>query len=415
MSKTIYVYADFSFFSKPQLIGYLYVDVLRGKEVFSFEYSKTWLSSQKYDLFDPDLYLFQGRQYPPEEKKLFGVFFDSCPDRWGRMLLQRRENILSKETNRKQRVLTETDYLLGIQDISRMGAIRFKTDTEASFLASEEISVPPWTTIRELENASLLFEKNLFEENKEKYYLGILLQPGSSLGGARPKANVQSPDGSMWIAKFPSKNDSIDTGAWEMTVHELALLCGLNVPPAKCIRFSNNGSTFLVKRFDRTPDNRRIHFISAMTILGKTDGANAADGSNYLDILGVIRQKGSKAIEDAQELWKRIVFNIAVSNTDDHLRNHGFVYDSKGLRLSPLYDVNPNPEGVSLSLNINETDSSLDFDIIMDIAPFFGIKKDEGAEILKNIKDNVSRYKYIASKFGISQNEIRSMECAFRY
>ena len=219
----------------------------------------------------------------------------------------------------------------------------------------------------------------------------------------------------MWIAKFPSKNDSIDTGAWEMTVHELALLCGLNVPPAKCTRFSNNGSTFLVKRFDRTPDNRRIHFVSAMTILGKTDGANAADGTSYLDILGVIRQKGSKAIEDAQELWKRIVFNIAVSNTDDHLRNHGFVYDSKGLRLSPLYDVNPNPEGVSLSLNINQTDSSLDFDIIMDIAPFFGIKKDEGAGILKNIKDNVSRYKYIASKFGIRQNEIRSMECAFRY
>ena len=243
----------------------------------------------------------------------------------------------------------------------------------------------------------------------------MLIQPGSSLGGARPKATVQALDGSLWIAKFPSRHDEFDCGAWEMVTHELAVLCGLNVPEAKCERFSKNGSTFLVKRFDRTPKNKRIHFISAMTALGKIDGNNAQDGTSYLDIVQCIQQQGSKPKEDLLELWKRIVFNIAVTNTDDHLRNHGFLFDQKGLRLSPMYDVNPNPDGVGLSLNIDDMDNSLSFDVAIEAAKFFDIKKDEAVKIADAIKQNVKQWKAVAKKFGISRSDMLRVENCFRF
>lgn len=243
----------------------------------------------------------------------------------------------------------------------------------------------------------------------------MLIQPGSSLGGARPKATVQAPDGSLWIAKFPSRHDEFDSGAWEMVTHELAVLCGLNVPEAKCERFSKNGSTFLVKRFDRTPENKRIHFISAMTALGKIDGNNAQDGTSYLDIVQCIQQQGSKPKEDLLELWKRIVFSIAVTNTDDHLRNHGFLFDRKGLRLSPMYDVNPNPDGVGLSLNIDDMDNSLNFDVAIEAAKYFDVKKDEAAKITDDIKQNVRQWRSVADKVGISRSSIMRMENCFRF
>ncbi len=243
----------------------------------------------------------------------------------------------------------------------------------------------------------------------------MLIQPGSSLGGARPKATVQAPDGNLWIAKFPSRHDEFDSGAWEMVTHELAALCGLNVPEAKCEKFSKKGSTFLVKRFDRTPENKRIHFISSMTALGKIDGNNAQDGTSYLDIVQCIQQQGSKPKEDLLELWKRIVFSIAVTNTDDHLRNHGFLFDRKGLRLSPLYDVNPNPDGVGLSLNIDDMDNSLDFDLAISVSKFFDIKMDEAAKITNDIRQNVKQWKFVAEKVGLSRANIMRMENCFKF
>ena len=200
-----------------------------------------------------------------------------------------------------------------------------------------------------------------------------------------------------------------------MVTHELAVLCGLKVPEAKCERFSKNGSTFLVKRFDRTPENKRIHFISAMTALGKIDGNNAQDGTSYLDIVQCIQQQGSKPKEDLLELWKRIVFNIAVTNTDDHLRNHGFLFDQKGLRLSPMYDVNPNPDGVGLSLNIDDMDNSLSFDVAIEAAKFFDIKKDEAVKITDAIKQNVKQWKAVAEKIGISRSDMLRVENCFRF
>ncbi len=413
--KSIYVYGDWESLGKETFIGTLNVDVQRNKEVFSFEYDNNWLTSNPYSFFDPDLQLYRGKQYLPQGKNLFGVFTDSCPDRWGRVLMRRREAIEAKEQGRKQREFMECDYLLGIQDNLRTGALRFKTDKEGNFLAdNSEMLIPVWTSLRELEDAAYHFDAGDGSDEEIKEWLKLLLQPGSSLGGARPKATVKDVDGSLWIAKFPSKHDKNNTGAWEMVVHELAVMCGLNVPDAKLSRFSSNGDTFLVKRFDRINEDKRIHFISAMTVLGKKDGDNADEGVSYLEIVEAIKQNSTQPKKDLQELWKRIVFSIAVTNTDDHLRNHGFLYNDKKFYLSPMYDVNPINEGMGLSLNIDQNNNSLDFDLAISVSKFFGIKEDEASKCVAFVKENVKQWKNIAQKFGLSRQNIADMEICFR-
>lgn len=414
MSKNIFVYGDWEALECPLLIGVLNVDFLKNKEIFSFEYDSEWLKNYNYSFFDPDLQMYKGRQFTQQGKEMFGFFTDSCPDRWGRLLMTRREALQAREENRSPKKLMESDFLLGVQDLSRMGALRFKSEAEGPFLAENKKAIPIWTSLRELEQASYLLEKDDISFSEEKKKLELLFQPGSSLGGARPKATVQSPDGSLWIAKFPSRHDEFDSGAWEMVTHELAVLCGLNIPDAKCEKFSKNGSTYLSKRFDRISENRRIHFVSAMTALGKIDGSNAQDGTTYLDIVQCIQQQGAKPTEDLNELWKRIVFSITVTNTDDHLRNHGFLFDKNGLRLSPMYDVNPNPDGTGLSLNIDETDNSLDFDVAIEAAKYFDLKKDDAAKIVSETKNNVKQWNKIAEKYGISRSNILRMSNCFK-
>lgn len=409
--KTIYVFADFAPFLN-ELIGTIYVSQTRGKELYAFEYDQNWLEHGSVVL-DPDLYLYKGRQYIADNKNIWGMFADSCPDRWGRQLMNRREELRAKKENEKPRKLLESDYLLGVFDEARMGALRFKTDLSGGFLSNDkEFATPPWTSLRELEQASAVLEE---DDNKlcEKW-LKQLMAPGSSLGGARPKATVMAPDGSLWIAKFPSKHDDFDTGAWEMTVHELAVMCGMNVPEAKSQKFSKLGTTFLVKRFDRN-GNKRIHFSSAMTMLGKTDGANATDGSSYLELVSFLKANGANPMEDIEELWKRLVFSMAVSNTDDHFRNHGFILSNHGWRLSPLYDVNPDLYGEYLSLNVNETESSIDINLAIDSAKYYGLEKDKAVNIAKGIETVVrDNWRELAKKNGISRSEIERMAPAFR-
>ena len=413
--KTIYVYGDWESLGKETLIGTLNADIHKNKEVFSFEYDSDWIKNNPYSFFDPDLQLFRGRQYAPSEKNLFGVFTDSCPDRWGRVLMKRRESIEAKEQNRAERTLLESDFLLGIQDLSRTGALRFKTEKDGTFLADNlQHTIPVWTSLRELEDAAYHFDAGDGSDEEIRRWVKILLEPGSSLGGARPKATVQDINGSLWIAKFPSKYDENNTGAWEMVVHELASLCGLNVPAAKCEKFSKNGNTFLVKRFDRTASNKRIHFVSAMTVLGKKDGDGADEGVSYLDLAQTIQQNSTQPKKDLEELWKRIVFSIAVTNTDDHLRNHGFLFNDKSFCLSPLYDVNPNPDGTGLSLNIDENDNSLDYDLALSAAPYCGIKKDEASKIVTSTKEILKQWKTIAQGFGLTRQNIADMEKCFR-
>ena len=362
---------------------------------------------------DPDLQLYSGRQFITDEKIIFGVFADSCPDRWGRRLMNRREELRARERQEKPKKLLESDYLLGVYDESRMGALRFKTDLDGDFLSNdEEFATPPWTSLRELEQASLAFEAD--SNPLDTKWLKQLLAPGSSLGGARPKASVLAPDGSLWIAKFPSKHDDFNSGAWEMVVHDLAMLCKLNVPEAKAENFSKLGTTFLVKRFDRI-DDQRIHFSSAMTMLGKTDGASAADGSSYLEIASFLKANGGTPKKDLIELWKRIVFSMAVSNTDDHFRNHGFLLTNSGWELSPLYDVNPDIYGEYLSLNVNKNESSIDFDLALRSARYYGVNESEASAFISTIKNTVkNNWESLAKKYRISRNEIIRMAPAFQ-
>ena len=409
--KTIFVYDDFST-DQPVLMGSLYVNVIKGGETYSFEYDKEWLKKTGLALtLDPEIMPYSGRQYPTG-KNIFGLFADASPDRWGRVLMNKRERILAEKEGRKPSKLYDSDYLLGVYDETRMGGIRFKANPEGPFLSDDkETAAPPWATLRTLEEASRNFEND--ETGLTERWLNQLIKPGSSLGGARPKATVVDTKDQLWIAKFPSKNDENDTGAWEMVAHDLAALCGLNVPEAKLEKFSPLGSTFLIKRFDRL-GSKRVHFASAMTLLGKTDGASAADGSSYLDIAAFIKSYGAQPKMDLIELWRRIVFNMAVTNTDDHLRNHAFVLTDKGWILSPVYDVNPVPYGDELSLNVDEEDNSISIDLAVQTAVRFGISKSdaeaEAEDILKIVRDN---WEKTAAEYGLTRRQVEEMRPAF--
>ena len=409
--KTIYVYDDFSEES-PILMGTLYVNIIKGGESYSFEYDKGWLKKTSLKLtLDPELMPYSGRQYP-SGKNIFGLFADASPDRWGRVLMNKRERILAEKEGRKPSKLYDSDYLLGVYDETRMGGIRLKTNPDGPFLSDDkETAAPPWATLRTLEEASRNFEND--ESSLTEKWLNQLIKPGSSLGGARPKATVVDTKDQLWIAKFPSRNDENDTGAWEMVVHDLAGLCGLNIPEAKLEKFSNLGSTYLIKRFDRVL-NKRVHFASAMTLLGKTDGASAVDGTSYLDIAAFIKSYGAQPKQDLLELWKRIVFNMAVTNTDDHLRNHAFILTEQGWILSPLYDVNPVPYGDELSLNVDEKDNSISIELAISTAVRFGISeidaKDYAKDILAIVRGN---WEKTAAGYGINRRQIEEMRPAF--
>lgn len=409
--KTILVYDDFSN-DDPILLGRLYVDIIKGGESYSFEYDDNWLMDTQLSVsVDPDLSPYGGRQFP-NGSTIFGIFQDASPDRWGRVLMMKRERLQAEKEKRKPRKLNDSDFLLGVCDETRMGGIRFKLETGGEFLSEDkEVAIPPWTTLRTLEEASRQFENDANILNEK--WLNQLINPGSSLGGARPKATVVDTEGNLWIAKFPSKNDDNNTGAWEKVVHDLARMCGLNVPESRIETFSKLGSTFLVKRFDRD-GKRRIHFASAMTLLGKTDGSSANDGSSYLDLVSIIKSMGCNPESDLIELWKRIVFNMAVSNTDDHLRNHAFILKKNGWALSPLYDVNPVPYGDELSLNINEDDNHISIPLAIDAAYRFNIKKTDAEKMAKVITETVkNNWENLAIKYNIPRSKIEDMRPAF--
>jgi len=354
--KEIIVYADWAGLPGITKMGLLKSEQVKGHEVFSFEYEKTWLQSGYAQELDLDLKLYSGPQYIKGDKPNFGLFLDSSPDRWGRMLMERREAMISRKMQQQKKRLTESDFLLGVNDETRMGALRFKLTENGGFLSGQEdFKTPPFTRIRELEQASLKFEQDDFLNDNDAYrWLTMLIAPGSSLGGARPKASVMDTNGHLWIAKFPSKNDNKDSGVWELLVNQMAHEIGLNIAVGMAKIYSQKQHTFLTKRFDRTDSHQRIHFASAMSLLGYNDGYNHQDGGSYLEMVELIERYGSEPDADIRELWKRIVFSVAISNTDDHLRNHGFLLTKNGWKLSPAFDINPNENGVGLSLNISE-------------------------------------------------------------
>lgn len=414
--RTIYVYADWAGLGQPTLMGLLHSTLLRGKEIFSFEYDDAWLKSRSSQTLDPDLVFFSGIQYLNDEKPNFGIFLDSSPDRWGRTLMNRREAAVARSEGRQPRNLFETDYLLGVYDGHRMGAIRFKDSLDGPFLNSNtSMATPPWTSIRELEHASLKLEEDGGDDAENLKWINLLLTPGSSLGGARPKASVLDEHGGLWIAKFPSLQDDRDMGGWENVACELAGNAGINVPESVTGKFYSKKHTFLTKRFDRTTEGERIHFASAMTLLGHTDGTNYSEGVSYLDLAQFIMQNGASPDADLEELWRRIVFYISISNTDDHLRNHGFLLTDKGWTLSPAYDINPVPTGPGLSLNISTTDNALSIDLALEVAEYFRVSDEKATEIISVIQAVVSKWESIAEKAGIPKSERNAMAKAFRY
>ncbi len=414
--RTIEVCADWEGLDGPTTMGWLFATRARGKEVFSFEYDDEWLrsrSSRRAQL-DPTLQLFAGPQYPSAGRPNFGLFLDSCPDRWGRVLMRRREAQMARATGRVARRLVESDYLLGVHDGHRMGALRFRAG--GPFLDdNDEFASPPWTSLRDLEHASLQIEREDAATDPDYgRWLRMLIAPGGSLGGARPKASVTDEGGFLWIAKFPSRADSEDVGAWEWVVHELAEQAGVDVPEVQLRRFGSEHHTVLSRRFDRANSGRRLHFASAMTLLERRDGDDADAGASYLELADLLIRSGARPAADLEQLWRRIAFFVCVSNTDDHLRNHGFLLTQRGWTLAPAYDVNPEPHGEGLKLNISESDNAQSLELVREVAPLFRVKKTRAEEILDEVIAAVRTWSDVAARQGLGRPARDRMSRAFR-
>ncbi len=408
----IWVYAHWIGMPEPKCIGILSAHFGKGRKSFSFEYDPQWISSEEQLLLDPDLGWYSGTQFP-NGKDNFGIFLDSMPDSWGRTLMQRREPQRAKEEGRGPRKLHNIDFLLGVYDESRMGALRFKLDPNGPFLETDSITTtPPWTSLGELQKAVKNIESDDNDDAIRDWIL-MLLGPGSSLGGARPKANFLDKENNLWIAKFPSKNDTIDKAAWEFLANRLALRAGINMSDSKISIISGNYNTFITKRFDRVK-KERIHFASAMTMTGYSEEALRDKKASYLEIAEFIKFSGADNTEDLHQLWKRIVFNISVSNTDDHLRNHGFLLTNKGWRLSPAYDINPSTDKYGLALNIDMDNNALDFDLAKSVGDFFMLNTDKMEEILEQVKSVIKNWRSFATAIGIPRQEQDRMESAFQ-
>lgn len=408
----IWVYADWKGLDEPKCIGILSAQQAKGKKAFSFSYDEKWIASHEQLLLDPDIVWYSGKQYP-NGKENFGVFLDSMPDTWGRTLMKRRAAINARQEGKTAPVLYDIDYLLGVHDLSRMGALRFKTEPDGDFLDNDPVSpTPPWSSIRELQYGASLIESN--EDTAEsRKWLTMLMAPGSSLGGARPKANILDENGHPWIAKFPSGNDTIDKGAWEYLAYQLAINAGIEMVECRIEKITGRHHTFFTKRFDRDMAER-IHFASAMTMIGKNEDLIRDETPSYLDILEFIQFSGVRVNEDMHQLWRRVIFNIFISNTDDHLRNHGFILTGNGWCLSPAYDINPSIDKDGLALNIDMDNNSLDIDLAKSVGIYFRLSEKEMDNIIEEVKSSVLNWKKIATEIGISRSEQTLMSGAFK-
>jgi len=407
----IYVYAHWKPMKEPKLIGILSALNAKGKKAFSFAYDKNWIKSKNQMLLDPDIQFYGGPQYP-NNKENFGIFLDSMPDTWGRTLMKRRASQEAAVTGKKAKTLYEIDYLLGVYDESRIGALRFKTDLNGPFLDNNNLSpTPPWSSIGELQEAAQNFENNT-ESVEARQWLAVLMAPGSSLGGDRPKANILDNDKNLWIAKFPAKNDTTDKAAWEYITYQMALKAGINMSECKIQKVTGNYNTFFTKRFDREK-GERIHFASAMTMTGNNELKLRDHQASYLELAEFIQNHGINIHSNLEQLWRRIVFNIAISNTDDHLRNHGFIINKNGWELSPAYDLNPSIDKEGLALNIDMDNNALDYDLAKSVGIYFRLDENQMSTILDEVFRAIAPWKEMATKMGISNKEIELMGKAF--
>lgn len=391
----------------PCLVGRLAHD--RGQ--IRFHYDRGWLADGRAFAVDPDLSLDDAAFFPKPEFGNFGIFLDSSPDRWGQTLMKRREALQAKDETRTPRTLYAWDFLVGVQDFTRQGALRFRLEGTDEFLGNEKMAAPPVTTLRELEAVAFeLSNRRIDNLDALRKWLAVLVAPGASLGGARPKANFTEADGTLWIAKFPARDDDRDVGAWEHVVHTLAQQAQVDVPPAKLVRLNNDFHTFCVERFDRIGRGRRF-YASAMTLLRKEQ----SEGTSYLELAQFIRAQGDAehASTDLAQLFRRVAFNVAIGNRDDHLRNHGFVLGKTGWRLAPAFDVNPNIDKAEHVLNIDDGDNRPSLSTVLASAEFYGLTRTRALEIVEEVAAAVDGWRDAARRAGIASADVALVEGAF--
>lgn len=354
----------------------------------------------------PDVGMFRGRQYPAQGRENFGCFSDSSPDRWGRMLMLRHD----AQAQQHGRTLTEWDYLLRVQDLGRQGALRFLHPESGVGIDDQADAFPPVVSLRELEHASLKLEDAVRDDDVRavKQWLSILLAPGSSLGGARPKANVVDPKGNLMIAKFPRRDDTINTGLWEHIYSRMGEAAGTHPVRSEVRRFKATHHTFLCPRFDRGEGGQRLHYLSAMTLCEKTDG----DEASYLDILEALQSYGApETLEaDREALFRRMLFNVAAGNRDDHLRNHGFLVTPTGVRLAPAFDVNPAPNKPMHAITIDGQRADSDVSAAMCTAPYYGLDDAHVEQIFEDIRGALSQWHVFAKSEGASRLDMELVE-----
>ena len=389
---------------KEEKVGTLGHEYLRGSDVFSFEFDKNWLKTFPKIDFGQDLRPYTGVQYS-RDNHIFGCFSDALPDRWGRRLIDLRTSL---ETEGKaSHTLSDWNYLKGVEDELRMGGFRFQEPDSGAFISSTlSYSVPPVIQIDELLQAAKEIEKSEYKHLKpEKKWVQRLFQPGSSMGGARPKACVQS-GGYLYLAKFPSINDDVNVSRWEHFAHLMAKECGINVAETKVIKAGTGQDILLSKRFDRTEEKKRIHMASSLTVLGLTDGDGQRTGKGYLDIVDFIISGGGNHIEtNLEELYKRVAFNICIGNTDDHFRNHSFLLGKEGWELSPAYDINPTKSMFqALLIDANSNDSSLNS--LYNAHEFYMLDETTARSIIKDVTRNMKNWENMAEDLGLPRREI---------
>jgi len=395
-----------------QRVGFLYRHANRTDLPASFEYDKDWLKSELQFALDPRLELWRGEQHPPADAPAFGVFMDSAPDRWGRVLMERLEAATAEREDRPMRAFQEMDFLLGVFDHTRMGGLRF-CEPRGVFLDNHQNAAPPVTDLKELAHISRRIEEPGVEKLPEyERWLAMLIAPGTSLGGARPKANFTDDDKRLWIAKFPAQDDRYDVGGWEYLTHVLSKKAGIVVPDARLEHLTDKYGTFCSSRFDRVDGDRRM-YASAMTLLERRDGQ---EGGSYLDLVEFISDYGAQGHVDADlaQLFRRVLFNILVGNRDDHLRNHGFIRETTGWRLSPAFDVNPNTAKQEHTLAIDSKNASPDITVAMAQAELYRLRQQDAQAVLDEVKAAIAGWRDEAEKLRLPSIEIKRMETVIR-
>jgi len=408
MDRTVLVYADL--YGAPTLVGRLWTRLRKDRESATFEYEKSWLNQEGRFSLEPALHLGPGPFHAPADRPMFGAIGDSAPDRWGRVLMRRAERKRAEREKQAPRTLWEIDYLLRVNDEARQGALRFAETEGGPFLAERGTNpIPPLIDLPRLLSASERVQNDTDSEED----LRLLLAPGSSLGGARPKASVRDADGQLCIAKFPNRGDEWDAVRWEALALTLAAKAGLNAAKWRLTTAAKK-DVLLLRRFDRAGQTR-LPFLSAMSMLGARDN----EPHSYLEFVDALRQHGASPKEDMRELWRRIVFNIMISNTDDHLRNHGFLYEGpRGWRLAPAYDLNPVPVDIKprvLSTAIDLDDGTASLALAMEVAEYFVLKPQDARAIASGIATATSKWRKEAGKLGLTKAECDRMASAFEH